>query len=461
MPMSSRFVRASKYRHVYGTAARRELSYDNVKVSGNAWDTNLIKVNPKFFSLNWNSSGGGAFAVIPLSMTGKISDALPLYRGHSAAVLDTDFSPFNDNLIASGAEDSKVFLYTIPDEIGEVDIEPVVRLTSHGRKVGQVLFNPVAENVLLSASADLTMKLWDVEKGVEKQEITGHMEIIQSVAWNYNGTLVATTCRDKKLRVFDVRSNKIVQTADGHAGVKGSRVVWMGNSDRIATTGFSKMSDRQVYVWDTTNLATPLKTNNLDTSSGVIMPFYDGDSNMLYLAGKGDGNIRYYEYENDEMFVLSEYSSNVPQRGLGFMPKRGLNVNDCEIARAFKVSNGIVEPISFTVPRKSDSFQGDLFPDCIGDEAALTADAWFGGETADPKLISLEKGFTASVKKEFVASVAAQAAEDIVAPLKNDKDYQEAYHKLRQENEDLKNQIAQKDVKIRLLEVQLEQLTSA
>ncbi|KAF9922096.1 Coronin-like protein crn1 [Linnemannia zychae] len=457
----SRFVRASKYRHVYGTAARRELSYDNVKVSGNAWDTNLIKVNPKFFSLNWNSSGGGAFAVIPLSMTGKISDALPLYRGHSAAVLDTDFSPFNDNLIASGAEDSKVFIYTIPDEIGEVDIEPVVRLNSHGRKVGQVLFNPVAENVLLSASADLTMKLWDVEKGAEKQEITGHMEIIQSVSWNYNGTLVATTCRDKKLRVFDVRSNKIVQVADGHAGVKGSRVVWMGNSDRIATTGFSKMSDRQVYIWDTINLATPLKTNNLDTSSGVIMPFYDGDSNMLYLAGKGDGNIRYFEYENEELYLLSEYSSNVPQRGMGFMPKRGLNVNECEIARAYKVSNGIVEPISFTVPRKSDQFQSDLFPDCVGDEPALTADAWFAGETADPKLVSLEKGFTASVKKEFVASVAAQAAEDIVAPLKTDKDYQEAYHKLRQENEDLKNQIAQKDVKIRLLEVQLEQLSSA
>ncbi|KAF9094880.1 Coronin-like protein crn1 [Mortierella sp. GBA35] len=457
----SRFVRPSKYRHVYGTAARRELSYDNVKVSGNAWDTNLIKVNPKFFSLNWNSSGGGAFAVIPLSMTGKISDALPLYRGHSAAVLDTDFSPFNDNLIASGAEDSKVFLYTIPDEIGEVDIEPVVRLNSHGRKVGQVLFNPVAENVLLSASADLTMKLWDVEKGVEKQEITGHMEIIQSVTWNYNGTLVATTCRDKKLRVFDVRSNKVVQITDGHSGIKGSRVVWMGDSDRIATTGFSKMSDRQVYIWDTANLGTALKTNNLDTSSGVIMPFYDGDSNMLYLAGKGDGNIRYYEYENDEMFSLSEYGSNVPQRGVGFMPKRGLNVNDCEIARAYKVSNGIVEPISFTVPRKSDSFQADLFPDCVGDEAALTADAWFGGETANPKLVSLEKGFTASVKKEFVASVAAQAAEDIVTPLKSDKDYQEAYHKLRQENEDLKNQIAQKDVKIRLLEVQLEQLSSA
>ncbi|KAF9581870.1 Coronin-like protein crn1 [Lunasporangiospora selenospora] len=458
----SRFVRPSKYRHVYGTAARRELCYDNVKISGNAWDTNLIKVNPKFFSLNWNSSGGGAFAVIPLSMTGKVSDALPLYRGHSAAVLDTDFSPFNDHLIASGAEDSKVFIYSIPEEIGEVDIEPVVRLNAHGRKVGQVLFNPVAENVLLSASADLTVRLWDVEKGLEKQEITGHMEVIQSVAWNYNGTLVATTCRDKKIRVFDIRSNKIVQQGDSHQGVKGSRVVWMGDSNKLATTGFSRMSDRQVNIWDAASLEKPLKSLNLDTSSGVIMPFYDGDSKMLYLAGKGDGNIRYYEYENDELYTLSEFGSNVPQRGIGFMPKRALNINECEIMRAYKVSNGIVEPISFTVPRKSDSFQADIFPDCTGDEPALTADEFFAGEVANPKLISLEKGFTASTKKEFVASAPAQAAEEaVVTAPKSDKDYQEAYHKLRQENEDLKNQIAQKDVKIRLLEVQLEQLTPA
>lgn len=40
------FVRASKYRHVYGTPARRENCYENVKASMNAWDTNLLKVNP-------------------------------------------------------------------------------------------------------------------------------------------------------------------------------------------------------------------------------------------------------------------------------------------------------------------------------------------------------------------------------------------------------------------------------
>lgn len=65
--------------------------------------------------------------------------------------------------------------------------------------------------MLASSSADFTVKLWDVKKGVEKQTLTGHTEIIQSIVWNYNGHLLATTCKDKKLRVFDARSNQIVQ----------------------------------------------------------------------------------------------------------------------------------------------------------------------------------------------------------------------------------------------------------
>lgn len=107
------------------------------------------------------------------------------------------------------------------------------------------------------------------------------------MAWNYNGSLIATTCRDKRLRIFDVRSNKIVQEGNGHQGIKGSRVVWLGDCDRLATTGFSKMSDRQLNLWDATNLDKPIKSEFLDTSSGVIMPFYDIDTKMLYLAGKG------------------------------------------------------------------------------------------------------------------------------------------------------------------------------
>jgi hypothetical protein len=91
-----KFVRSSKYRHVYGTAYKRDQCYENIRVSRNAWDTNLCKVNGHFLSVNLEASGGGQFMVIPLEMTGKLPSDFPVFAGHTAAVLDTDFNPFND-----------------------------------------------------------------------------------------------------------------------------------------------------------------------------------------------------------------------------------------------------------------------------------------------------------------------------------------------------------------------------
>lgn len=50
---------------------------------------------------------------------------------------------------------------------------------------------------------------------------------------------------------------------------------------------------------------------------------------------QGDSNVRYYEINNDPPFVhfINVYSTPEPQRGIGFMPKRGLNINENEIAR--------------------------------------------------------------------------------------------------------------------------------
>jgi coronin-1B/1C/6 len=68
---------------------------------------------------------------------GKLPDNYPLYRGHTAPVLDTDFNPFNDYVIASGAEDSKVMIWNIPEEYAEdqEEVTPVLKLSGHGRYV--------------------------------------------------------------------------------------------------------------------------------------------------------------------------------------------------------------------------------------------------------------------------------------------------------------------------------------
>ena len=65
--MSFRVVRSSKFRHVFGTALKREQCYDNIRITKNSWDSNFCAVNPKFLAIVIEAAGGGAFLVLPLN----------------------------------------------------------------------------------------------------------------------------------------------------------------------------------------------------------------------------------------------------------------------------------------------------------------------------------------------------------------------------------------------------------
>ena len=54
-----------------------------------------------------------------------------------------------------------------------------------------------------------------------------------------------------------------------------------------------------------------------------------------FIVFQGDSIIRYYEVTDEEPYVhyLALFQSKEAQRGIGCMPKRGLDVNHCEIAR--------------------------------------------------------------------------------------------------------------------------------
>jgi len=55
---------------------------------------------------------------------------------------------------------------------------------------------------------------------------------------------------------------------------------------------------------------------------------------------QGDTVIRYFEITDEVPYVhyLNAYQCSEPQRGIGWMPKRGLNVAACEIARSLCLS---------------------------------------------------------------------------------------------------------------------------
>jgi len=449
----SKVVRSSKFRHVFGTAAKREHCYDGVKISKSAWDSNKIKVNTKFVAAIWESGGGGAFACMNHESSGKIPASLPLVCGHKAEILDIDFNPFHEHLIASAAEDSYVKIWHIPDGGLKANMtDPVQTLQGHRRKVGTTDFHPVAANILATSSSDFEVKLWDIEKGSAVLTVGHHADLIQGVAWSYNGSEFATASKDRKIRIVDPRGNKVVQEKEAHQGIKGSRVLYLGNTNKLLSLGFSKTSERQYGIWDPRNFSEPIQTENIDTSAGILMPFYDNDTKVLFLAGKGDGNIRYYEVTDDPkpIYFLAEYKSNLPQRGVGQLPKRAVNVSECEITRLYKISGDgkLIEPIAFQVPRRSDLFQDDLFPDCYAGESSLSAEQWFGGKDEHPKTISLKDGFVAKPASEF-KPVVHEIKE--TGP-KNEKELREEYEKLKTRVAFLESELIKKDARIKQLE---------
>ncbi|XP_036218930.1 coronin-1C-A isoform X2 [Bactrocera oleae] len=394
--MSFRVVRSSKFRHVYGQALKREQCYDNIRVSKSSWDSTFCAVNPKFLAIIVESAGGGAFIVLPHNKVGRIAADHPLVGGHKGPVLDIAWCPHNDNVIASGSEDCVVKVWQIPDGgLSRTLTEPVVDLVFHQRRVGLVLWHPSALNVLLTAGSDNQVVIWNVGTGEILVHIDSHPDVVYSACFNWDGSKLVTTCKDKKIRIYDPRNGEIESEALCHEGSKATRAIFLRHG-LIFTTGFNRSSERQYSLRAPDALNEPIVMVELDTSNGVMFPLYDADTNLIYLCGKGDSVIRYFEITPEPPFVhyINTFQTPDPQRGIGLMPKRGCDVTSCEIAKFYRLNNnGLCQVISMTVPRKSDLFQEDLYPDTLAEDAAQTAEEWIAGNDAEPLTFSLKGGY--------------------------------------------------------------------
>ena len=68
--------------------------------------------------------------------------------------------------------------------------------------------------MLASVGFDHKIFVWNTSTGEQLCKIDGfHTDIIYSISWNYDGSLLATTCKDKKIRVIDPRKNEIISVS--------------------------------------------------------------------------------------------------------------------------------------------------------------------------------------------------------------------------------------------------------
>jgi coronin-1B/1C/6 len=86
------------------------------------------------------------------------------------------------------------------------------------------------------------------------------------------------------------------------------------------------------------------------------------------------------------------------------------------------LTSNSVEPLCFFVPRKSDAFQEDLYPDTYAPEPAQTADDWLAGSDLPPKLMSLNPAAGGRVSSSAPAAPRAFVAAKSAAVLQQELD---------------------------------------
>jgi platelet-activating factor acetylhydrolase IB subunit alpha len=128
-------------------------------------------------------------------------------KGHTRAVLDVDFGgPRGGTLLASCSSDLTIKLWDPSDEYKNIRTLP-----GHDHSISAVRFipsgaagAPSSGNLLVSASRDHTLRIWDVSTGYCVKTLRGHSDWVRAVCPSLDGRFLFSAGQDKTARLWDM-----------------------------------------------------------------------------------------------------------------------------------------------------------------------------------------------------------------------------------------------------------------
>ncbi len=171
-------------------------------------------------------------------------------------------------------------------EIVEREIRTFI---GHTKSLKAVAFLPNGEEAL-SASADHTLKLWNIRTGKEIRTFTGHKDIVSSLSISPDGRTAISGSHDNTVKLWDLHNGRLLDTFTGHS----NWVVSVAYSDdgHLALSG---SHDKTIKLWHIAS------GKLLRTFKGhkdwVIAVSFVSDTNAI-ISGSHDKTLRLWDMGN-------------------------------------------------------------------------------------------------------------------------------------------------------------------
>lgn len=203
--------RQSKYKHVKGQVYRVESQYPHLNITQSSGDYNLIAASCEFIATSWQSSPLGSIGILGLEETGRRKGNVPVLIGHNGQITDLTWNPFHDWVLASSSFDSTIKIWKLPEHGLQQNLTTSeLSINLPGKRAETLAWNPTVFNLLASGGADGHVSIWDTNTGQSTIDMSEWSDAIDSISWNYNGSLLSVVSRDRKLRVLDPRAKSIL-----------------------------------------------------------------------------------------------------------------------------------------------------------------------------------------------------------------------------------------------------------
>lgn len=225
-----------------------------------------------------------------------------------------------------------------------------------------------------------------------------------SSAWDDLGSKVAFTCKDRKVRVCDIRKlstgGSEFVTGTSHDSVRPSKVVWAGRG-HVITCGFNRSAFREIAVHAVRGDALEtLARTSLDISPSPLFIEHDRDTGILLAYSKGERTCHAYEVnlqpasKTDKVLTkLPSFEHGALQISFSFRPKQTVDVRKVEILGCLRMTSSSVQNVSFVIPRaRMEFFQDDIFVPTLErlQPAELSVDDWLSGKDVQERWVDLQ-----------------------------------------------------------------------